>query len=63
MIRFNRLSWLWGVLLASSASTVLAHGEERPEVTIKAQQLSDGLYVLFYACFAHHWENDFFVKK
>lgn len=47
MIRFNRLSWLWGLLLASSTSTVLAHGEERPEVTIKAQQLSDGLYVLF----------------
>ena len=47
MTCFNRFSWILGLALTFTASTVMAHGEERPEVTIKTQQLSDGLYVLF----------------
>ncbi|RDX38213.1 MBL fold metallo-hydrolase [Kangiella sp. HD9-110m-PIT-SAG07] len=41
------LSLVAGLLVMAAAPKVMAHGEEQPEVTIKTQQLSDGLYVLF----------------
>ncbi|GAA4362753.1 MBL fold metallo-hydrolase [Kangiella marina] len=47
MTLINRIYWAMGLALTTVTPTVMAHGEKQPEVTIKAQQLSDGLYVLF----------------
>lgn len=43
----KRTGSILGLALMFAASSALSHGEKRPEIKIKTQQLSDGLYVLF----------------
>lgn len=43
----NKTCLMLGLTLVFMTSSALSHGEKRPEVKIKTQQLSDGLYVLF----------------